>query len=267
MDYLRIFDTLWSDYISLVPSALKIFSLFERMNEDVENDHIAIRTFQHPRVSIEVLSKLFIKAGYVERGEYNFEEKKLYAKHFEHKSAKNAPRVFISELRYNEFSSFMQQLVDLMVLNVPQNLINSGELIFARNVFGVPSYEFYELLRKESEYAAWLYAYGFRANHFTVSVNSLTSFKNLESVNELLKNNGYILNNSGGEIKGKPEDLLQQSSIMAEIIPVKFKEGVYRIPSCYYEFALRYPDTNGKLYSGFIAKSADKIFESTNFYS
>ena len=74
------------------------------------------------------------------------------------------------------------------------------------------------------------------------------------------------MNSSGGEIKGTPEELLQQSSIMANHINVEFKEGVYSIPGCYYEFAQRYPDETGKLYSGFIAKSADKIFESTNFY-
>ena len=45
---------------------------------------------------------------------------------------------------------------------------------------------------------------------------------------------------------------------------VKFDEGTLQIPSCYYEFALRYPMTNGELYMGFIASSADKIFESTD---
>lgn len=61
-------------------------------------------------------------------------------------------------------------------------------------------------------------------------------------------------------------DLLQQSSTMADIVSIKFHEGLFGVPSCYYEFAQRYPDSNGQLYSGFIAKSADKIFESTNFY-
>jgi hypothetical protein len=54
---------------------------------------------------------------------------------------------------------------------------------------------------------------------------------------------------------------------MDDIIDVEFKEGVYKIPACYYEFALRFPDADGRLYSGFHSKSADKIFESTNFYS
>jgi len=58
--------------------------------------------------------------------------------------------------------------------------------------------------------------------------------------------------------------LLEQSSIRAEMIEVNFTEGKKEIPGCYYEFARRYANQNGKLYSGFIAKSADKIFESTD---
>ena len=75
------------------------------------------------------------------------------------------------------------------------------------------------------------------------------------------------MNDSGGEIKGTPEQLLEQSSIKSEIVAVDFKEGSFEVPGCYYEFARRYPDADGKLYSGFIAKSADKIFESTDFYN
>ena len=75
------------------------------------------------------------------------------------------------------------------------------------------------------------------------------------------------MNDAGGEIKGTPAELLEQSSIKSEMVPVDFKEGTHEIPGCYYEFARRYPDSDGKIYSGFIAKSADKIFESTNFYN
>lgn len=71
---------------------------------------------------------------------------------------------------------------------------------------------------------------------------------------------------AGGEIKGTPKELLEQSSIKAGIVKIDFSEGAFEIPGCYYEFARRYPDENGSIYSGFIAKSADKIFESTNFY-
>ena len=54
------------------------------------------------------------------------------------------------------------------------------------------SYDVYNRLREESEYAAWFYVFGFRANHFTVSINSLKKFNTLVSVNELLKSNGFV---------------------------------------------------------------------------
>jgi hypothetical protein len=72
------------------------------------------------------------------------------------------------------------------------------------------------------------------------------------------------MNTSGGEIKGIPQQLLEQSSILADRIPVEFIESTKEITSCYYEFAYRHPMQNGILYSGFIANSADKIFESTD---
>lgn len=94
----------------------------------------------------------------------------------------------------------------------------------------------------------------------------MKKYNDILKVNNLLKKNGYLLNTSGGEVKGTPSELLQQSSTMADIVKVNFKEGLFEVPSCYYEFAQRHADSNGKLYSGFIAKSADKIFESTNYY-
>lgn len=107
---------------------------------------------------------------------------------------------------------------------------------------------------------------GFSANHFTVSVNKLTTFKNIIEVNDFFKLNGFLMNDSDGEPKGTAEQFLEQSSIKAGIILTKFAEGTYEIPACYYEFAMRYKMPNGKFYSGFIANSADKIFESTDFY-
>ena len=101
---------------------------------------------------------------------------------------------------------------------------------------------------------------------FTVSVNALKEYDTVEKVNTFLKSNGFVMNDTNGEIQGTPVDLLEQSSIKAGIIRVPFEEGDFDIPACYYEFALRYPDQDGKLYSGFVAKSADKIFESTNYY-
>lgn len=260
-----ILTRLWQDYTQQNPSVKKICDLFENEGEKVLNDHIAFRTYNDKRIGIEVLARPFIQNGYEEKGEYHFEEKRLYARHFEHKTIKTAPRVFISELLTEDFSEFLQSTVKEWINGIPASLLNSDELLFSGNNWMNPSYEIYNKLREESEYAGWLYVNGFRANHFTVSINSLKKYNSIEKVNKFIKDNGFKMNSSGGEIKGTPEELLQQSSTMSENIPVQFIEGNYEIPGCYYEFAIRYPDTNGKLYSGFIAKSADKIFESTDF--
>lgn len=266
MEAQQVFDRLWADYIAQNPAAKRVYDLFTGQGETVYNDHIAFRTFNDPRINVEVLSQEFIKVGYEYKGSYHFEQKKLNARHFEHKTFKDAPRVFISELLIEEFSPFLQETIRGIIDTIPSGMTGKSELIYAGNLWGTPSYEIYETLRKESEYAAWVYVYGFRANHFTVSINSLKKYDTIRKVNQFLKDNGFIINASGGEVKGTPEELLEQSSIMAGILPVKFKEGTFEIPSCYYEFAKRYPDADGKLYSGFIAKSADKIFESTDFY-
>jgi len=256
-----IFDRLWADYTTQNPSVQKVHDLFIKKGETVENDHIAFRTFDDSRVNIDVIARVFVEAGYVCKGDYHFETKRLYAKHFE---LEGQPRVFMSQLKSADFSPFLQETVKKLVDQLPEKLLKSDELIYSGTSWEKPSFETYEKLREESEYAAWLYVNGFCANHFTVSVNALKHFESLESVNQLIKDNGFRINDSGGEIKGNPSELLEQSSIRAEMIEVDFVEGKKEIPGCYYEFARRYPDKNGKLYSGFIAKSADKIFESTD---
>lgn len=262
-----IFNRLWSDYIGQNPSAGKIYKLFTDEGEKVVNDHIAFRTLDYHETDIDVLALPFICNGYVPKGEYFFKEKHLYAKHFESSGDKSAPRIFISRLILSECSEFLQKNIREAFDKVKAERLNSTELIFSGSVFKQLSFDIYNKLREESEYAAWFYVFGFRANHFTVSINALKKYNNILSVNDLLKRNGFVLNNSGGEIKGTPDDLLQQSSTIADIVKVKFIEGSFEVPCCYYEFAQRYADSRGQLYNGFVAKSADKIFESTNYYN
>ena len=262
----QIFNRLWSDYTSLNESADNIFNLFTEKGENIVNDHIAFRTLDHPLINIDVMARQFTLNGYVPGGDYEFRNKHLTARYFEIPGDITSPRVFISQLKLSECSDFVRKtLVDLVEASDHQRYI-SDELIFSGGLFSPVSHEIYQKLREESEYAAWFYVFGFRANHFTVSINSLSEYGDIYKVNELLKKNGYRLNSAGGEVKGTPEDLLLQSSTMADIVKINFLEGDFEVPACYYEFAQRLPDTSGQLFNGFIEKSADKIFESTNFY-
>jgi hypothetical protein len=266
MNLNQIFDSLWADYIRQNPSVGKISDLFIKEGEKADNDHIAFRTLDFPEVNIDVIARPFIVNGYVPKGKYEFKDKHLFARHYELPGDKNAPRIFISQLILSDCSPYIQTSFKEFLKKTDPGRLTSEDLLFSGTLFNPLSYETFTRLRNESEYAAWFYVFGFRANHFTVSINSLRKYDNIYKVNELLRNNGFLLNSSGGEVKGTPDDLLQQSSTMADMVKVRFLEGEFEVPACYYEFAQRFPDSSGHLYSGFIAKSADKIFESTNFY-
>jgi len=260
----EIFSKLWEIYSNNNFSVKKLSDIFEILGEVITNDHIAFRTFDNAKVNIDILSNVFLKNGYQFVQSYDFPEKKLFAKHFEHQSNHKLPRIFISQLITNEFSPFLNNTVNQIISEIDSLQLAQDNLIFSGRQWQKPSYKIYEQLRLESEYAAWLYYNGFVANHFTVSVNNLKIFNSIEKVNNLIIENGFKINTSGGAIKGSPSQLLEQSSTMADKLLGDFIEGKYEIRGCYYEFAKRYIDVKGNLYSGFIAKSADKIFESTN---
>jgi hypothetical protein len=259
----EIFARLWRQYIQDNPDAAKIHRLLSDLGETVVNDHIALRTYNDKRVSIDVLAQPFIKNGYRECGQYDFPVKKLFAKHYEHE-APNFPKVFISELLLEKFSTDLVRTVNGALDQIPEALLSSEELLFSGAPWSPLSYDTYKALLTESEYAAWMYAYGFRANHFTVNVNALKSFQEVSELNDFLIGKGFALNSAGGYIKGTPADCLEQSSTLAEDRNMMFGNEEHAIPSCYYEFAKRYPLPNGKLFNGFVAASADKIFESTD---
>lgn len=260
-----IFKKLWIQYSGQNPSVEKIHQLFQDKGERIVNDHVAFRTFNDPRVGIDVLARPFIEAGYVKKEDYKFEVKKLRASHYELPGRPESPRVFISELLLEEFSDALQKTIRDQLDAVPAEVLEDPDLIFKGSIFDPISYKVYNQLRKESEYAAWLYVYGYRANHFTISINYLKNYQDIEAVNAFLKEQDFLLNNSGGEIKGNPGELLEQSSTLADQIEVLFSDGRHVIPSCYYEFALRHKDSQGNLFNGFIPGSADKIFESTDY--
>ena len=258
----QLFEKLWNNYVDLTPLAQKVKTLLEQEGEVIENDHIALRTFNLPETNISTISEIFLKLGYEEKGEYHFEQKKLYAKHFEHKS-ENYPKVFISELLLEKFSSDFQEMIKNKVRSIDSKFYKKEDLMLQGRPWEL-SYLEYERLKVESEYGAWVAAIGFRPNHFTVFINKLQKFSDIKELNSFLKKNDVQLNTSGGEIKGSVEVFLEQSSTLADSTTVTFKDGDYLIPSCYFEFAKRYPLNDGKLYQGFVAGSADKIFESTN---
>ena len=256
------FKVNFSRYKSLTPSASNILELLKQSNQpesSIINDHIALRTIDLEHLNKEKCSQFFIDQGYTICGEYHFQEKKLNAIHLE---KKNEPKIFISELILSEFSTSLQDKCNELLGTIPTS-ISSIELLNYGRKWNI-SHQDYLAIETESPYAAWCLAIGYCPNHFTIDVRSLHNFKDLEILNTYLKENGYALNSSGGEIKGSESHLLQQSSTLADKMYIKFDEGEFEVPTCYYEFAKRYKGQNGEYFQGFVTESADKIFESTD---
>lgn len=249
----HFFAALWADYLNHAPSAGKIHQVLGG-GQPIVNDHIALRSFNTPELGLDAMEPVFVALGYRRAGEYAFKAKKLKARHYEHADPQ-VPKIFISELLLEQFSATLQQLVARQLKQMDATA--EAALLYSGRHWSL-SHADYQCLLAESEYAAWLSAFGFRANHFTVSINQLAGYGSVAEVNHVLKREGFALNTSGGEIKGSPEVMLEQSSTLADRVAVPFDDGEFTIPACFYEFAYRYPQADGTLYQGFVEASDRK---------
>lgn len=260
----EFFKRLWHGYAEVTPQAQQIHELIKAHNGHVFNDHVAFRTFNHPLVSIDALQPCFEALGYRVFDEYHFTGKKLSAKAFVH-SDNNQPKIFLSELLLQECSTALQQIVNNMMMAAKLPECIDETLFLQGTLWPKIHWDDYRRLLAESEYAAWLSVMGYRANHFTVFINKLARNDSLDEVIELVQSLGITMNEAGGLIKGNALVGLQQASTLADEMDYQFADGdLHKVKTCYYEFALRYPDEQGELYQGFVADSADKIFESTH---
>lgn len=263
MQVSEFFARLWEQYTEVTPQALQIFRHVERKFGAVRNDHVAFRTFDRERISIDVLEQAFLSFGYQRHQRYEFPDKHLEAYGYV-PPEDNLPLVFLSHLKCDELPDAVGAWVERALYTVEGLPRDPAELLLLGRPWEPPSWEDYQALNDVSPYAAWMAVWGFRANHFTVAVHELATQPTLEQLVDSLVEEGFPMNREGGLIKGTRAELLEQASTLAELRPVLFADGdEHAVPSCYYEFARRYPDVNGQLYRGFVATSATNIFEST----
>jgi hypothetical protein len=256
------FEKLWNNYQSVTPKAEQIRNTLNLDNYEYFNDHVAFRTLNIEGHGIQLLAAPFIKEGYKQCGTYFFEEKKLNAVHLESITNPLLPKVFISEILLEEFSPKLQKTLTNCFRTI--NIEQTSDDILTKGRTWDFEHSIFSDLSQESEYAAWIYAHGYRVNHFTIRINSLNN-KNIDQVCFELIKNGISLNDSGGVIKGSEKIGLKQASTIADntLLYCKSTSTEYPVPSCYVEFAERF-EIDGKQYNGFVTKSANHIFESTN---
>ena len=71
----ELLNSLWEDYVDTNLPAQHIFNLFQSREGKIINDHVAFRTYNHPKVNVDMLGKLFTDLGYQEKDDYYFEKK------------------------------------------------------------------------------------------------------------------------------------------------------------------------------------------------
>lgn len=283
-----VLNGLMTRYKERVPDVAAIFDamIAEKIVSDpseIENDHIAFRTMGVPFLGIRSLEKIFLHYGYKRMDHYFFPEKKLDAYWYAPSNPKD-PRIFISELRVNDLSPEIQQLIRSYTDEVKSDPVDELDLNNAlivdqflhSGLWRLPTWEDYSTLSGESEYAAWTIYNRYYLNHFTISVHNLKEgYNTVSDFNKFLERNGFVLNDSSGKIKQSPDGGLLQSSTVAHVTDALFANNEYhRIPGSYVEFAERRvrPEfqhlpskeiTREHRREGFEAANADKIFEST----
>ena len=254
---------LWQSYQEVTPQATAIHQLFLENGESVINDHVAFRTFNKSPIDLEKIRGLLEQLGYQYAETYHFDEKRLRAYSFV-PPARNFPLIFASELLTEQLSESSQSIINQLLAQIPEALTESPEVLSAGLLWKPPTWDQYKKLRAESEYAAWLSTMGMRPNHFTISVNHLKKMDEIGDVMTAVRMSGFNLNGIGGIVKGSPSLLLEQGSTMADKIDFEFGDGeCHAIPTCFYEFAKRYKNSNQELFTGFIKESANLIFGST----
>lgn len=252
-------EHLWQHYVSIAPSAGKIRALLEARGDTWVNDHIAFRTYEGTAVDLDALEPHLLAFGYQRYAPYAFEDKKIRAYGYLHPEP-GRPRIFLSELETHKLSRSAQDAIRALTDQIEPGRVADPLVLNAGVLWTLPSKATYELLLAESEYAGWVSVNGLCANHFTVSVNGLSTFETLQELMDFLETNGFKMNTAGGRVKGTPEVLLEQGSTIADRRTLVLAGGEpVDVTTCYVEFARRYQG-----FDGFVPASADKIFESTD---
>ena len=261
----HLLTMMWLRYLTIAPQAARIHWLLSSHNRYLSNDHIALRTFNLPRVNVNRLASPFLSAGYSWGDHYAYPQQHLTARYLLPPQL-GLPKIFISQLELQFLSEPLQSLIHNLVVQIPEHAERENNFCCSGRQWQL-NFQQYRQLTQESRYAAWLAAFGFIPSHYALSTNSLKSHRTLPELIQFLTALGIDMNQHGGVIKGSRATLLEYSSTQTQDVDVSFDDGKHSIPGSHYEFAHRYPQRDGQLYNGFIAAPTDLSTENETIIS
>ena len=246
----ELFAALWADHAATTPAAARLDQLLRARGEPVRSDHVALVTFDLPRVEIESVDRAFVAHGYEAAQSYELPDRGLIASHYEHGRDARMPKVLIAAVVVDELSTGARDLVRRLAGAVPAGA--EAHPLFAASGRPWPlSTAEHRGLREESPDAAWAAAFGLRAHHAAIDVGALRGFDGLAPLHRLLEAEGLRIDRAGGEVLGGPGARLEQSFLLPDEVDVPMTDGTARLASGRASLARRQPDERGELFQGF----------------
>ena len=291
----ELWAQLWEIYRQRVPYARIYETMIQYAGGIVANDHIAFRSLRlmvdSPSGSINLgipyLEKIVEWLGYEVAGEYEFDDRHLYARHYRHPAQDelDLPKLFISELIVEQLPPLIISAIHDTVrsglffdLSALQKSSLGSEKEIAQALVSVftrpwlpPKRTIVEAVNEVSQYGAWVLLHGYGVNHFTAYINrqSTSIYPDIETTAHALARQGVPMKD---RLEGSQASGLKQTATHAVIEPVTVldEQGNSEQMSwsyAYYELAQRYfmEDKTGKksLFEGFITPQAQNLFDMT----
>jgi Domain of unknown function (DUF1338) len=243
----QLLDLLWDRYVQDVPYARTFLSLCET---PFANDHVAFRSLRRPGSGIAAFRSVFARLGWRDGGVYTFPDAHLEAIHMSHPDG--LPRVFLSELVAEQLSPRAQAILAKLPADPPPPASDDPAALAAWFVppSAPPGEDDLLALEAESQYGAWLLAFGRKVNHFTASVPEVELWQ------RRLADAGVPMKS---EIEGEPGTVLRQTATRAASLSIPLAGGRTRAwPYAYLEIAERHAG-----FDGFLGPQARQLFDMT----
>ena len=255
-----LIDRLWADYRAINPWADHIREWLVADGGRIVHDHVALRTFAHPKFGLERTAQPFEAAGYTPAGRHDFPSKRLVARHYEPPEP-GLPRVFISELQLADCTRGLRDMLGSLARGFEPDAHPPEAFAVGGRLWNPILHEVYDRLREESKYAAWIAAFGFRAHRFAILVNALDGRRTLDGINAWLAEQGLEPLSAAFDpatlIRGSAERGLERASTRAIPTAVRLGDGVVVLPGCRDAFVYRYPDADGNRFEGFLDEARE----------
>lgn len=249
----ELFAALWAGHAATTPAAARLDQLLRARGEPVRSDHVALVTFDLPRVEIESVDRAFVAHGYEAAESYELPDRGLIASHYEHGRDLRLPKVVIAAVVVDELSTGARDLVRRLVAGLPAGAEAHPLFAASGRPWALSSAE-HRGLREESPDAAWAAAFGLRAHHAAIDAGALRGFDGLEPLHRLLEAEGFRIDRARGEIRASLDARLEQSFLLADEVDVPMTDGAARLASGRAALARRQPDAAGELFQGFVAE-------------